>query len=180
MPWRSADLVFAPGAARTQCSALTLLPMQTAIPWKTKTSQAGDYVNIGVQSFRRALKARGTISTKPSCGSFGKLLTTFAENSTETNLLNTWPHKKESAPGPDGIPDSLCRCAGGLGSQFLYKAYKHVIEDFDNNGRTVRSPKTLRPLTLLLRLQDSHHGPHCLGKSMLRLSELRRDMRNFL
>ena len=65
--------------------------------------------------------------------------------------------KKESAPGPDGIPYSLYRCAGGLGSQFLYKAYKHVIEggpvpaqfaasrtvfipkssDVDNNGRVV-------------------------------------------
>ena len=36
--------------------------------------------------------------------------------------------KKESAPGPDGIPNSLYRCAGGLGSQFLCKAWKHVIE----------------------------------------------------
>ena len=36
--------------------------------------------------------------------------------------------KKESAPGPDGIPYSLYRCAGGLDSQFLYKSYKHVIE----------------------------------------------------
>ena len=32
--------------------------------------------------------------------------------------------KKESAPGPDGIPYSIYRCAGGLGSQFLFNAYK--------------------------------------------------------
>ena len=58
--------------------------------------------------------------------------------------------------------------AGGLGSQFLYKAYKHVIEggpipalfaasrtvfipkssDVDNNGRIVGSPEALRPFTL--------------------------------
>ena len=76
--------------------------------------------------------------------------------------------KKQSAPGPDGIPYSFCGCAGGLGSQFLYSAHKHVIEggpvpalfaasrtviiskssDVDNNGRIVRSPEALRPLTL--------------------------------
>ena len=36
--------------------------------------------------------------------------------------------KNESAPGPDGIPKSLYRCAGGLGSRFLHIAYKHVLE----------------------------------------------------
>ena len=76
--------------------------------------------------------------------------------------------EQESAPGPDGIPYSLCSCAGGLDSQFLFNAYKHVIEggpilaqfaacrtvflpkssDFDINGRIVRSPEALRPLTL--------------------------------
>ena len=82
--------------------------------------------------------------------------------------MNSWPQKKESAPGPDGYPKSPYRCAGGLGSQFLYNAYKHVIEggpvpalfaasrtvfipkssDVDNNGRIVRSPEALRPLLL--------------------------------
>ena len=71
---------------------------------------------------------------------------------------------------------SLCRCAGGLGSQVLFNAYKHVIEggatpalfaesrivfipkssDVDNNGRIVRSLEALRPLTWL---QDSHGTP---------------------
>ena len=36
--------------------------------------------------------------------------------------------KKESAPGPDEILYSLYRCAGGLGTQFSYNAYKHVFE----------------------------------------------------
>ena len=36
--------------------------------------------------------------------------------------------KKESAPGPDGIPYSMYRCAGGLGSRRLFCAYKHVLE----------------------------------------------------
>ena len=33
--------------------------------------------------------------------------------------------QKESALGSDGIPGSFYRCAGGLGSQFLFNAYKH-------------------------------------------------------
>ena len=76
--------------------------------------------------------------------------------------------KKESAPGPDGIPYSFYRCAGGLGSRILFCAYKHVLEggtipelfaesttvfipkssDVDNNGRIIRSLEALRPLTL--------------------------------
>ena len=76
--------------------------------------------------------------------------------------------KKDSAPGPDGIPCGVYRCAGGLGSKFLFHAYKAVLEgsvtpdcfaesrtvlipkssDVDNNGRIVRSPEALRPLTL--------------------------------
>ena len=76
---------------------------------------------------------------------------------------------KESAPGPDGIPYSLHRCAGGLGSTFLFKVYQHILagglvllqfaasrtvfipksSEVDNNGFIVRSPDALRPLTLL-------------------------------
>ena len=76
--------------------------------------------------------------------------------------------KKDSAPGPDGIPYGACRCAGGLGSQFLFNAYKYPSEggtvselfaesrtvfipktsDIDDNGRIIRSPEALRPLTL--------------------------------
>ena len=76
--------------------------------------------------------------------------------------------KKDSAPGPDGIPYGACRCAGDLGSKFLLNAYKAVLEgnaipdcfaesgtvftpktsDIDDNGRIIRSPDALRPLTL--------------------------------
>ena len=36
--------------------------------------------------------------------------------------------KKDSAPGPDGIPYGAERCAGGLSSQFLYNAYTYLLE----------------------------------------------------
>ena len=55
--------------------------------------------------------------------------------------------KKESAPGPDGIPYSLYICAGGLCSQFLFNAYKHVLESgtvpaLFAESRTVFIPKS--------------------------------------
>ena len=76
--------------------------------------------------------------------------------------------KKDSAPDPDGIPYGAYRCAGGLGSQFLFNAYQSQLEggtvpehfaesrtvlipktcDIDDQGRIIRSPHALRPLTL--------------------------------
>ena len=76
--------------------------------------------------------------------------------------------KKNSAPGPDGIPYGVYRCAGGLGSKVLYRAYQAVLEgstipdcfaesttvfipetsNTDDLGRIVRSPDALRQLTL--------------------------------
>ena len=71
-----------------------------------------------------------------------------------------------ATPGPDGIPYSIYRCAGGLG--FLFDAYKRVLEGgavptelaasrtvfipesstVDDNGLIARQPAALRPLTL--------------------------------
>ena len=76
--------------------------------------------------------------------------------------------KKDSAPGPDGIPYGVYRCAGGLGSKFLFNAYQAVLEgrnipdcfaesrtvfvpktsDTDDLGRIIRSLDALRPKTL--------------------------------
>ena len=65
----------------------------------------------------------------------------------------------ESAPGRDGIPTSLHRCAGGLGSQFSHRAYPALFaasrtlflpksSDVDDKGRSERSLDAFRPLTL--------------------------------
>ena len=55
--------------------------------------------------------------------------------------------KKDSAPSPDGIPCGVYRCAGGLGSKFLFRAYEAVLEgstiaDCFAQSRTVFIPKT--------------------------------------
>ena len=75
--------------------------------------------------------------------------------------------KKESAPGPDGIPYSFYRGAGGLGfagfcsthtnmcwKVVLYLRYLPKVEpvlipkssDVDNIGRIVRSPESFAPI----------------------------------
>ena len=74
----------------------------------------------------------------------------------------------ESALGPDAILYSIYRCAGGLGSQFLFDVYGRVLEGctvptefaasrtvfipksstVDGNGLIVRPPDLLRPTTL--------------------------------
>ena len=72
--------------------------------------------------------------------------------------------KKDSAPGPDGIPFGAYRCAGGLGSQLLFNANRSLLKggtvpEHFAQSRTVfipktsdtddvRSPDALRPLTL--------------------------------
>ena len=69
--------------------------------------------------------------------------------------------KKDSTPGPDGNPYGVYRCAGGLSSKFLYRAYQATdgfaesrtvfipkTFDTDDLGRIIRSPDALRPLTL--------------------------------
>ena len=97
--------------------------------------------------------------------------------------------KKESAPGLDGIPCTIYRGAGGLGSQFLFDAYKRVLEggvvpahfgasrtvvipkssDVDDNGLMVKSPEELRSLTLceivIARFLPRRFTVACIGTS---------------
>ena len=178
-PWTQTEKRQCLGEVQARSSRLALqeanalsprgLPMKTVTFWEMKTSRAGGYVNIGARSLRRVSKASGTIAMRLSCDTFRRLVTTYGGILTEMNLMNSWPKKKkESAPGPDAVPESLCRCAGGMGSQFSFNAFKHVLEcgpvpaqfaasrtvfiskssDVDNNGLIVRSPEALRPLTL--------------------------------
>ena len=145
-----------------------LLPMKMAILWKTKTNLAGDHVNIGVQSFRRASKVKDTTTMRTSCDTFRKLLTTSAGKSTKMSLTNSWPQRRNLLlalmafrTAYIGVRWDWVRrfCSTHttmcwrvvLSLRFLTKSRTVFVpksSDVDNNGRIVRSPEALRPLTL--------------------------------
>ena len=123
---------------------------------------------MGEPFSRHARKARGITNTKIFCDMFNKLLMTSRWTIDHAEFDDLLALKKDSAPGPDRIPYGACRCAGGLGSTFLFNAYKAVLEgsaipdcfaesktvfipktsDIDDHGRIIRSLDALRPLTL--------------------------------
>ena len=76
--------------------------------------ESGRSAKYGARFSKHAPQARGTIAMRLSCDTSRKHLTTFALKLTRTSLMSSWPQKKESAPGPAGIPHSLYRCAEGL------------------------------------------------------------------
>ena len=100
--------------------------MNRDIPWKTKMSQEEGFVIIGEPFSGHARKARSITNTKIFCDMFNKLLITSAGQAEFDDLLAVLT---DSAPGPDGIPYGVYKCAGGLGSSFvLIKLYwKEVL-----------------------------------------------------
>ena len=115
-----------PGVTRNLCYLSVLSRMKRAIPWKTKMNLEEDFVSIGEPFSKHAWKARDITSTKIFCDMSNKLLMTSVglDQAEFDDLLAL---KKDSAPGPDGIPCGAYRCAGGLGSKFLFDAYKAVV-----------------------------------------------------
>ena len=61
--------------------------------------------------------------------------------------------KREWAPDPDSLPYGAFRCAGGIGTRFLFEAYQHLVhgrpksEVVDANGPLFRPPDA-RPRTV--------------------------------
>ena len=64
----------------------------------------------------------------------------------------------ESAQGPDGISYSLYRCAGGLGLQFLFNAYKHILEGGTILALFAESRTVFVPKSSDVDNQDAHHS----------------------
>ena len=123
MPWQNVDLDFALGALGKQCSAFTPLPMKTDILWKTKMSLEGGFANIATIFQARNEGERDHLYE--TILSYVQKVPDDIRGDIDRNESELMASKKESALGPDGIPGSFYRCAGGLGSQFLFNAYKH-------------------------------------------------------
>ena len=105
MFWQSVDLDFEHGAPSNLCFVLTLLLMKTVILGKTKMNQAEGYVIIGVRFSKHAPKVRGITNMKISCDMFDDIRWVIDKNEFDELMAS----KKESAPGPDGIPYSFYR-----------------------------------------------------------------------
>ena len=69
-----------------------------------------DLVIIGEPFSRRARKARGISNTKIFCDMFNKLLMTSVGLLIRLSLMTSLLFKKDSAPGPDGIPYGAYVC----------------------------------------------------------------------
>ena len=105
---------FALGAPRNQCSASTLLPVKTATLWR-------------MRSLRRVSKANGTIAMIPSSGTFRRRLTIHGGKLIDMIWIKQWPQKWNLFQALMRLRKAY-RYAEFVGSPFLYKAYKHVIE----------------------------------------------------
>ena len=168
MRWPNADLFSVLGVSKNLCVVSTLSLMMTVIPWKTKMNQGEGYVNTGGSIFQARVEG-------PRHHQFENLVQYVQKVPDDIRRVIDWTEfdeliamKKDSAPRPDGIPHGAHRCAGGLGSQFRFNAYKYLLEGgtvpehfaesrtvfipktsgIDDDGRIIRSPDALRPLTL--------------------------------
>ena len=156
------------GVSRNLCCVSMLSLMKKVTPWKTKMNQGEGYVSTGVRFSKPASRAQGITNTKNILRYVQKAPDDIRWTIYRTEFDELIALKKDSAPGPDGFPYRAYRCAGGLGSQFLFNAYKFQLErgtvpehfaesrtvfnlktsDTDDLARIIRSPDALLPLTL--------------------------------
>ena len=142
--------------------------MKTVTPRKTKMNQGEGYVSIGDPFFQARVEGPRHHQYEHILRYVQKAPDDIHWTIDQTEFDELIATKKDSALGPDGIPYGAYGCAGGLGSQFLFNAYKFLLEggtvpehfaesgtvfipktsDIDDNGRIIRSPDALRPLTL--------------------------------
>ena len=73
-------------------------------PWRTNMKLEEDYLNIEDPSSKSASRAQCITNMKISCGMFRKILTISVGLFDRTEFDDLIASKKDSAPGPDGIP----------------------------------------------------------------------------
>ena len=142
--------------------------MKRATPWRMKMNLVEDFVSIGEPFSKLARKVRDITNMMIFLRYVQQAPDDISWIIDQAEFDDLLALKKDSAPGPDGIPYGVYRCAGGLGSKFLFRSYQAVLEgstipdcfaesrtvfipktsDTDDLGRIIRSPDALRPLTL--------------------------------
>ena len=125
------------GAPRNRCSASTQLPMKTVTLSRTRTNQACCYAYTGIRFLRPVSRWRHHCH-ETILGHVQKAPDDIRWEIDRHEFDEMMASKKVSAPGPDGIPYSIYKCAGGLGSQFLFNVCKRVLEGGARCSRTLR------------------------------------------
>ena len=103
--------------------------------------------------------------------------------SKERNFEELLATNRESAPGPDRLPCSTCRHAGGIGTRFLFEAYQHLFRgghpptgfpasrtvliwksrDVDEAAQLLRAPHALRPSRCAIAIAKIITTAMCAG-----------------
>ena len=91
-----------------------------------KMNLVEDFVSTGEPFSKHARKARGIINMKRFLRFVQQALDDINWTIDQAEFDDLLALKKDSAPGPDGIPYGVYRCAGGLGSKFLYRACRCI------------------------------------------------------
>ena len=78
-------------------------------------NQGEGYVRTGVRFSEPSSSARGITNTKISCWNVQKVLDDFRWTIDRIKFDELVEVKKDSAPGPDGVPYGTYMCAGDLG-----------------------------------------------------------------
>ena len=88
--------------------------MKRAIPWKTKMNQEEDFVSIGEPFSKHAWKAPRHHQHEDILRYVQQAPGDIRWTIDHTEFDDLFALKKDSAPGPDGIPHGTYRCAGAL------------------------------------------------------------------
>ena len=89
--------------------------------------QAQGHVHMGLTYLRRVLMVMKTLLARPLLLIMYRELTRLFSGQL-TKRASTFLISAKKDSGPDGLPYSVYRCAGGIGSQLLFGAYKHNVE----------------------------------------------------
>ena len=107
-------------------ACVSQLPTKKDTHSKTKMNQVGYYVLVEVRSSNHVPRANDTQPIDTILEYAQKALEDIRWKIDKQEFDEMTATKKECAPGPGGIPYGMHRCAGGLGSRFLFDVHKSV------------------------------------------------------
>ena len=114
------------GVTRNLCFLIALSLMNKAIPWKTKMIQEEGFMSIGRSIFQARVEGPRHHQHEDILRFVQKAPDDVRWTIDRTEFDGLLALKKDSAPGPDGIPHGAYMCAGSLGSHFLFNASKFL------------------------------------------------------